>query len=224
MSASAPTPPCVQKPNNKHVNHLCAPSATLYVVRHAETDMNADGFVRGYSDIPLNANGRAQVMKLRQMIHGVPFAICYSSDIVRVQETAEILTEESGVLILEDQRLRARNPGSWEGKPVKEYKKVPDEMKRDVETNWSLTGRVFACFDEIVSEHPGKNVLIVTHGGVSRIVLAEVFDLQQPPEGVTVEQQIEIDEDGAYIKLIKCGEDWVIEDMVGICVRPWKKR
>ena len=52
---------------------------TIYLVRHGETDWNADGIIQGHSDIALNKNGEKQAEELSLKLVG-KIPIIYSSD------------------------------------------------------------------------------------------------------------------------------------------------
>ena len=88
---------------------------TLLLVRHGETDWNAEGRLQGHTDRPLNDYGRTQARRLAEQLHGDGIAAIYASDLVRARETAEILSERLGLPVLLDADLRERNWGSWEG-------------------------------------------------------------------------------------------------------------
>jgi len=66
----------------------------LCIVRHGETDWNAERRLQGQADIGLNATGRAQAQAirthLRTHLRTQHFAAAYSSDLARAWRTAEI--------------------------------------------------------------------------------------------------------------------------------------
>src|SRR5207248_2072590 len=88
---------------------------TLLLVRHGETDWNAAGRLQGHTDRPLNDYGRQQARELGDRLAGDRIAAVYASDLVRARETAEILGERLGLVVVLDPDLREKNWGTWEG-------------------------------------------------------------------------------------------------------------
>jgi len=149
----------------------------LYLVRHGETDANAQGIVQGWLDTTLNEKGIAQAVKVAAGFNK-PIDVIYSSDLVRATRTAQefrLLDEE--VPYIEDARLRERDFGDAAGTHRDEH---------DWEQFWSLndratilnaeilndfTVRIASFLDELKSR-PYQAVLIVAHGGVLNRVQA----------------------------------------------------
>jgi len=63
----------------------------LYLVRHGETDWNAQGKWQGHSDITLNDQGRIQAREAATYFAEKNIDIAYSSDLNRARETAKII-------------------------------------------------------------------------------------------------------------------------------------
>jgi probable phosphoglycerate mutase len=66
-------------------------TTTVIFVRHGLTDWNVEGRWQGYTDIPLNATGRAQARAVAQRVARWPIEAIYTSDAKRAAETAEII-------------------------------------------------------------------------------------------------------------------------------------
>ena len=88
---------------------------TLLLVRHGETDWNAEGKLQGHTDRPLNDYGRRQAQILADRLAKEKIDAVYASDLCRARETAEILGERLGLAVGVDPDLREKNWGSWEG-------------------------------------------------------------------------------------------------------------
>jgi broad specificity phosphatase PhoE len=144
----------------------------LLLVRHGETNWNAELRVQGHADPPLNDRGRDQARELVASLRDENIEAIYSSDLARARETAEIM---GGVLSLEvhlDPRLREFDTGNWTGLTRDEIRaRFPDDDRHDGETRDELVARVGDALAAICERHAGERVLVVTHGGPLRWTL-----------------------------------------------------
>lgn len=197
----------------------------LYLVRHGETDWNTKGIIQGHSDIPLNKVGIKQAKKLAEKLRTVNFDAVFSSDLLRAKRTAEIITMEKKLVVKTTYALRERYFGKYEGKhysllhqaEVKKllsaYKKLVKKSHPDVdsvETDEQLVNRFIPFIREVAVGYPGKNVLVVTHGGIMRWFLIHLgfADVKTLPPGSI--------ENTAYVKIESDGVDFFIKEMIGI--------
>jgi broad specificity phosphatase PhoE len=88
---------------------------TLLLVRHGETDWNAERRWQGHADVPLNERGRDQAERLAEELENARVDAVYSSDLSRARETAEIVGARLGVPVVLDPALREIDVGSREG-------------------------------------------------------------------------------------------------------------
>ena len=149
---------------------------TLLLVRHGETDWNAEGRLQGHTDRPLNEHGRRQARELAARLAGEQVDAIYASDLVRARETAEIVGAQLGLEVAIDPDLREKNWGNWEGLTGDERASVvfegeSTELHRD---------RVMAAVRRIVERHRGGRVVVVTHGGSLRRIQAAVNRIAEP--------------------------------------------
>jgi broad specificity phosphatase PhoE len=154
---------------------------TLILVRHGETDWNAQHRWQGHSDTPLNDAGRLQAGRLASELEHLDAV--YSSDLARARETAEIIAGSLGLEIRLDPRLRERSFGAWEGLTTEEIEfSFPDERGRwragvgagapDAEPFEAFAARVSSFVQEVGRRHVDEQVLVVAHGGTIRVVHA----------------------------------------------------
>jgi probable phosphoglycerate mutase len=150
----------------------------LCLVRHGETAWNAEGRVQGQLDIPLSPVGLGQAKAVASALKGEFFDAIYSSDLVRVRQTAQPTAEQLKKNVLLDERLRERHYGVFQSITYGEAKeRFPQDYAQfrakdldfDFETGESLrafNARSLAVIDELVKKNPGRKLLVFTHGGV----------------------------------------------------------
>jgi broad specificity phosphatase PhoE len=149
---------------------------TILLVRHGETDWNLQRRVQGHTDRPLNDTGRAQAVALADALEGKRIDAIYSSDLLRAHQTARIVAERRGLEVTVVPELRERDFGTWEGLTDEEiFERFPHARTSswgDAETREQMTQRVHGALEQIAAEQPDGNVLVITHGGPVRVLLA----------------------------------------------------
>lgn len=154
----------------------------IYVTRHGETTWNVLNKVCGLTDVELTEKGISQAQVLADKLQSMNLDLIISSPLKRAYETGRIVAEKCGVPITTDPRLIEQNYGIYEGADRKD----PDFLanKRNFayrypggESMMQLAHRVYGLLDEIREKYAGKNVLIVTHGGVCRAVNTYFMDM-----------------------------------------------
>jgi broad specificity phosphatase PhoE len=132
--------------------------------------------------------GIEQAHRLADRLGSVHFDAAFSSDLQRAMRTAEIVASGTGLQVETDVRLREIDAGLWEGLTSEEvgdgYPKEYAERERDLvgyrfpggESFRELEQRAVAAFSEIVSRG-GERILIVTHLGVTRVMLCNALGL-----------------------------------------------
>ncbi|KAF8041249.1 hypothetical protein BT93_B3243 [Corymbia citriodora subsp. variegata] len=168
--------------------------AEVVVVRHGETEWNADGRFQGILDVELNEIGRRQAIALGERLsrEGKISAI-YSSDLKRAFETANLIATACGGLeVIKDPGLRERNFGQLQGLQPHVAASVCPEAYRALQsqrTDLEIPGggesidqlyqRCTTCLQNISMKHRGERVVAVTHGGVLRSLYARACPNQQ---------------------------------------------
>ena len=150
---------------------------TLLLVRHGETDWNAEGRLQGHTDRPLSDYGRRQARRLAEELEGEELEAIYSSDLARAHETAEIVGERLGLPISLEPALREKDWGSWEGLDAVER----DRVEFVGESTEAHQERMLRALRRIAELHPGNGrVLVVTHGGSMRRVQTAAMGMALP--------------------------------------------
>jgi broad specificity phosphatase PhoE len=150
---------------------------TLFLVRHGETDWNAEGRLQGHTDRPLSDYGRRQARRLAEELEGEELEAIYSSDLARARETAEIVGERLGLPVALEPELREKDWGTWEGLNAVER----DRVEFVGESTEAHQERMLRALRRIADRHPGDGrVLVVTHGGSMRRVQTAAMGMALP--------------------------------------------
>jgi len=150
----------------------------ILLTRHGQTDWNLGGRVQGHTDIPLNATGVAQARALADELATEQLVAVYSSDLGRARDTAAIVAQRHGLAVTVEPDLREKNFGTWEGLTDTEIGNLfPDAVRGrwgDGETTEAVAVRAVAAVDRIRELYPIGAVLVVSHGGPLRALLAHL--------------------------------------------------
>ncbi|XP_015576717.1 phosphoglycerate mutase-like protein 4 isoform X2 [Ricinus communis] len=102
------------------------PYTEIIVVRHGETEWNANGRLQGHLDVELNDAGRQQAALVADRLskeHKI--SAVYSSDLKRALVTAEIIAASCGGLeVIKDADLRERHLGDLQGLVLQDAARV----------------------------------------------------------------------------------------------------
>ncbi|MDD6240658.1 MAG: histidine phosphatase family protein [Eubacteriales bacterium] len=157
---------------------------TVYFTRHGETDWNKAMLIQGHVEIDLNEKGKQQAKEAHDKLLPVPIDLIFCSPLRRARETAEIIRGERDIPLLIDNRLIEEYYGDMEGK---ERKGEPYLTQRQCffkryphgEGYLDVAQRVYNFFDDLKAKYDGKvkTVLIVAHGGMSRVVNTYFHDM-----------------------------------------------
>jgi broad specificity phosphatase PhoE len=152
----------------------------ILLVRHGETDWNAERRWQGHSDRTLNELGRRQAEELAAQLGGARIDAVYSSDLVRAHETARILAQRRGLDVTAVPGLRERRFGSFEGLRDEEVAhRFPGlHTAPDAETREEMADRVWTALERIARAHPDGTILVVAHGGPIRAILRHLQDIR----------------------------------------------
>jgi probable phosphoglycerate mutase len=163
----------------------------FWLIRHGETQWNADRRLQGQLDIPLSATGVAQATRLKAYLRTPAFTpaidVIVTSDLGRAYETARIAAGDLSIPMVPCPELRERAYGIYEGRDWADLKGENGgaaaidfgDPAQDVEQGESLPvfdARVQRAFEGLAARYRGKNVLAFSHGGVIDIVWRRLHD------------------------------------------------
>ena len=155
---------------------------TFYVARHGQTEWNAENKVCSITDIALTEKGIAQADELADQVKEKNIEIIISSPMKRAVTTSRIVSEKCHIPMMIDNRLVEQNYGVYEGVDRSDELFLANKKNfayryPNGESMMQVAVRVYTFLDEIKKEYSGKNVLIVSHGGVCRIIKTYFSDM-----------------------------------------------
>jgi broad specificity phosphatase PhoE len=157
---------------------------SIYFVRHGQTDWNLNHKIQGNRDIKLNSEGRRQATAMRENLKDIHFDAIFSSPLSRAKETAKIIAKaHSGTPLIFTDQLAERNFGDYEGRnnngDFYGLWHYDNANTRNGETPKNLEKRISRFLDRVIKEYTGKNVLLVSHGGVGLLVAAYFYGVPE---------------------------------------------
>lgn len=152
----------------------------VYLLRHGQ--VSGEPCLRGVTDDPVTEHG---LMQMQQAVCNKEFDVVISSSLVRCSQFATEYAATHNLPLIIEPALEEINFGDWEGlsysslfnqknSPAEQYfanpylHSIPNgELTRDFDH------RVYSAIHTHVQQHLGQRMLIVTHAGVIRSLLAQ---------------------------------------------------
>jgi alpha-ribazole phosphatase/probable phosphoglycerate mutase len=159
----------------------------LHLLRHGQVEGFEEKRYNGQADVRLTAQGEEQTRAYVRRLADVTLAAVYGSDLSRSRRGAELIAAEHGLAAITDSRLRELHIGAWEGLTWREIqRRWPAEWQArlddlvnvappDGESLRQMATRVRQALTEILSRHRGKEIALVAHGGVNRVILLDAI-------------------------------------------------
>ena len=147
----------------------------LYIVRHGETIWNIEHKAQGRRDIPLSEKGIREASNVAPLVDKLNIDVVISSPLIRARETAKILVD-SKLPINTDDRIKERDWGMNEGANLDSVDKwdcwdvILNTKVQNIECIQDFMYRVSDFIEDIKIRYKDKNVLVVTHSAVSRVI------------------------------------------------------
>lgn len=155
--------------------HMSQPK--VFLIRHGHTALNKGGSndvdrIRGWLDIPLNQEGIEDAEKAAKKLKGQLPKKIYSSDLIRAEQTADIINKNFHAPVILSETLRPWNVGIYTGKPTAEVlPKLNDLAKNgndpieDGESFNHFKTRFLSELEKIINEAKSDRctIFVVTH-------------------------------------------------------------
>ncbi|MDN4598039.1 histidine phosphatase family protein [Leifsonia virtsii] len=147
----------------------------LFLVRHGQTALNAEGRLRGLANPPLDETGIAEAHAVAEALAPRGIEEVRSSPLDRAVTTARIIAERCGCSVKTDQAFNDRDYGPWTGhvkhEVVAEFGSV--DAAPGVEPLSRVLERAMPALERLVGASDGA-VCVVTHDAVIRPILEKI--------------------------------------------------
>ena len=171
-------------------------SVTTHVllIRHGQSQGNAEGRFGGHTDTPLSPRGRAEARRTAQALASESFDVIACSDLARAIETAIPLANLVGLELQTAEAFRERSVGVMEGLTFEEAAAQHPEqyaalLRRDFEhvllggeSYRQTLDRASKKLDEMVDQYKGGRIAIYTHTGTICILALHIMGALDAPE------------------------------------------
>lgn len=160
----------------------------LLLVRHGETDANAEGRTQGRRDVPLNALGRRQANALVEALQRYEPRAVYSSPASRARDTGAPLASALALEVRIDDRLAELDQGVLDGLTREELRRdhavflrrwreedPADVRMPDGESMADAQARMVAALVDVAAAHPDATVVLFSHNLATRALLCHAL-------------------------------------------------
>jgi broad specificity phosphatase PhoE len=166
---------------------MAATATRVFMVRHGATVLSAEDRFAGVTDVELSEEGREQARRLAERLSQEKISAVYASPLGRTVETARILAAPHHLEVQTSDGFREISHGHWEAMTRRDVEKqFPEEIaewEKDPytfapvggESGLAVTARALPALIHLVREHPGENILVVSHKATIRLLLSSLL-------------------------------------------------
>lgn len=167
---------------------MSSPLTVIDLLRHGEP-VGGRRF-RGSRDDPLSYGGWKQMREAVRPF--APWKSIVTSPLRRCAEFATELSGQVGIGSAEWPEFQEMSFGQWEGRTAEA---LLEEQREAIESFWRdpvkfgppggerlshFSRRIMGAWTRLIEKHAGEHVLLVAHGGVIRVILAESLGMPLP--------------------------------------------
>ncbi|WP_336282957.1 2,3-diphosphoglycerate-dependent phosphoglycerate mutase GpmB [Cronobacter dublinensis] len=161
----------------------------VYLVRHGETQWNAERRIQGQSDSPLTEKGEHQAMQVAQRAKALGITHIISSDLGRTRRTAEIIAQGCGCDVILDARLRELDMGILERRHLDTLTDEEEGWRRQLvngtpdgripqgESMQEVSNRMHGALNACLELPEGSRPLLVSHGMALGCLVSTILGL-----------------------------------------------
>jgi broad specificity phosphatase PhoE len=166
---------------------MSAGATRVFMVRHGATVLSGEDRFAGATDVALSDEGREQTRRLADRLSGEKIVAAYASPMGRTMETAKILAAPHNLKVQSRDGLREISHGHWEEMTRREVdERFPEEAaewEKDPftfapaggESGLAVTARALPVLIDVVREHSGQCILLVSHKATIRLLLSSLL-------------------------------------------------
>jgi len=179
----------------------------------------SEGTYNGHKDVNITELGVRQMEAVADRLKDENLAGVYSSDLIRTKRGADIIAAGHGLIPKLRFTLRELNVKLWAGLTANEVEeKFPgafDEWRKNIadyripggESIRDMSDRVIPALKEILNANRGENVVVVAHGAVNRVLLADAM-------GLDLNNVYSIEQDYGCLNIIDYFSGYVVDKLV----------
>lgn len=180
--------PAAQAAPPSHWTGATGPPTRLLMLRHGQTEHSAQRRYSGRGDLPLTELGERQAAAAAARLSTMDgVAVVLSSPMLRARQTAQPVADALGVPLSVHDGLIETDFGAWEGLTFTEAR----ERDPDLHTRWitdtsvaapdgesmdAVHRRVRRALDQLIAEHGGATLAVVTHVTPIKALLRMALD------------------------------------------------
>jgi len=162
---------------------------SIYLIRHGQTAWNKEEVFRGRTDIPLDETGLRQAELAGEYFRGMKIHGIYSSPLSRAWETAQKIAQFHDLKVEPLPGIIDMSFGNWEGHAHQEIQKIDRETYRrwrgephlvrlpGGESLDDVRLRAMAALEEVIRNHPGRTLILVSHRVVNKVLICGILGL-----------------------------------------------
>jgi broad specificity phosphatase PhoE len=169
-------------------------STRVLLVRHGQSEGNAEGRFGGHTATPLSPRGRLQAEATARALSTENITAIYSSDLPRAVETAMPLARLMGLDVEQTEAFRERSVGVMEGLTFEEAAEQHAQqyaalIRRDFdhillggESYRQMLERAERKLDQAIEQNRGGRIAIFSHTGTICILALHLMGALDAPE------------------------------------------
>tara|TARA_X000001036_G_scaffold259480_1_gene241228 strand:- start:865 stop:1548 length:684 start_codon:yes stop_codon:yes gene_type:complete len=175
----------------KMINNLT--DRNLFLIRHGQSTYNLENRFTGWKDVDLTELGRSQAIEAGNILNGINFNSCFTSNLKRAQNTLDLILGQMNHSpdIQRDEALNERDYGDLIGQnkaeaaekfgkeQVQIWRRSFDVPPPGGESLKMTADRTLPYYRDIISPKvlSGKNIVISAHGNSIRAIVMDIFNL-----------------------------------------------
>ncbi len=195
-------------------------SRTWYLVRHGETEWNADSRIQGQLDSRLTPLGRGHARSSARLLARLGVDVVFASPLGRVRETVAIIADDVALPATFDDRLKEWAAGDWSGERQADLAhKWPNEWAAWDADRYAVRSPGGENFEDLAARAraflaeaaaaPGDRIALIAHGFMNR-ALAFVLLSLSPADMLNIRQS-----NDTVIRIVEGGEAPVVDHFSG---------